>query len=128
VQKTWHVGPRPMQMGANSMLALVQFVRGRGAVAHQRYSEGFEHLRRTLDPTDPAYLPFVGAWGLSDLVEAAAHTGKNDIARAYLSLSKGPGRAAARTRPRRPRALASGPSPTTQRRRLPGSAGASARR
>ena len=54
-----------LQMGATPMLALVQFVRGRGAVAHQRYTIGFEHLRRILDPTDPAYHPFVGAWGLS---------------------------------------------------------------
>jgi DNA-binding CsgD family transcriptional regulator len=43
-----------------------------------------EHLRPTLDPADAAYHPFVGAWGLSDLVEAAAHTGQKDAARAYL--------------------------------------------
>jgi ATP/maltotriose-dependent transcriptional regulator MalT len=73
-----------LPMGATPMLALVQFVRGRGAVAHQHYSEGFEHLRRTLDPTDPSYHPFVGAWGLSDLVEAAAHSGKMGTAKAYL--------------------------------------------
>ena len=73
-----------LPMGATPMLALVQFVRGRGAVAHQHYAEGFEHLRRTLDPSDPAYHPFIGAWGLSDLVEAAAHTGRKDTAEAYL--------------------------------------------
>ena len=73
-----------LRMGATPMLALVQFVRGRGAVAHQRNLEGFDHLRRTLDVTDPAYQPFVGAWGLSDLIEAAAHTGKKDTAKAYL--------------------------------------------
>lgn len=73
-----------LQMGADPMLALVQFVRGRGAVAHQRYPEGFDHLRRALDPADPAYHPFIGAWGLSDLVEAAAYSGKKDSARAYL--------------------------------------------
>ncbi len=71
-------------MGANPMLALVQFVRGRAAVAHGRYSEGLEHLGRALDPADPAYHPFVGAWGLSDLVEATANTGKKDTAMAYL--------------------------------------------
>lgn len=71
--------------GASPMLAIAQFVRGRGAVAHHRYSEGYEHHRRTLDPTDPAYHPFVGAWGLSDLVEAAAHSGKKDSAKAYLA-------------------------------------------
>jgi DNA-binding CsgD family transcriptional regulator len=71
-------------IGASPLLALVQFARGRGAVAHQRYEEGLEHLRRSLDPADPAYHPFIGAWGLSDLVEAAAHTGRMDAARAYL--------------------------------------------
>jgi DNA-binding CsgD family transcriptional regulator len=73
-----------LPMGATPMLALVQFVRGRGAVAHQHYAEGFEQLRRTLDPADTAYHPFIGAWGLSDLVEAAAHSGRNDVAAAYL--------------------------------------------
>lgn len=73
-----------LPMGATPMLALVQFVRGRGAVAHQRYPEGLDHLRRVLDPADPAYHPFIGAWGLSDLVEAAAHTDKRDIAEEYL--------------------------------------------
>lgn len=50
-------------MGATPMLALVEFVRGRGAVASQHYAEGFDHLRRVLDPADPAYHPFIGAWG-----------------------------------------------------------------
>jgi DNA-binding CsgD family transcriptional regulator len=71
--------------GTTPMLALVQFVRGRGAVAHQHYDEGLEYHRRTLDPRDPAYHPFVGAWGLSDLVEAAAHSGKKETALAYLA-------------------------------------------
>jgi len=74
-----------LAMGANPMLSLVQFVRGRGAVAHQRYPEGLAHLRRTVDPADHAYLPFVGAQGLSDLVEAAAHTGEMEAAKAYLA-------------------------------------------
>jgi DNA-binding CsgD family transcriptional regulator len=73
-----------LPMGAAPMLALVQFVRGREAVAHQRYAEGFEHLRRVLDPADTVYHPFIGAWGLSDLVEAAAHTGQEATAEAYL--------------------------------------------
>ena len=29
-----------LQMGANPLLALVQFTRGRGAVTHQQYTEG----------------------------------------------------------------------------------------
>ncbi|MGA8726238.1 MAG: AAA family ATPase [Acidimicrobiales bacterium] len=73
-----------LPVGATPMLALVQFVRGRGAVAHQHYEEGLGYLRRILDPADPAYHPFIGAWGLSDLVEAAAHTGRADWAEEYL--------------------------------------------
>src|SRR5712691_6030657 len=74
-----------LPMGANPMLALVQFARGRGAVMQQRYAEGFEQLRRILDPSDPSYHRFVGAWGLADLVEATVHIGNNDAATAYLS-------------------------------------------
>src|SRR3989442_9079497 len=73
-----------LSVGATPMLALVQFVRGRAAMAHQRYTEALEHHRRTLDPADPAYHPFVGAWGLAGLVEAAAHSGRKETARAYL--------------------------------------------
>jgi DNA-binding CsgD family transcriptional regulator len=71
-------------MGASPMLALALFVRGRRAVAHQEYVDGLGHLRRTLDPSDVAYHPFVGAWCLSDLVEATAHTGQEREAGEYL--------------------------------------------
>ena len=71
-------------MGALPMLSLVQFVRGRGAVVNQRYAEGLEHLRRILDPADPAHHPWVGAWGLADLAEAAVHLGDRGGARAHL--------------------------------------------
>ena len=73
-----------LPMGAQPMLALVQFVRGRGAVAHHRYDEGFAYLRRVLDPHDVAYHPFVGAWALPDLIEAATHTGERDEAERYF--------------------------------------------
>ena len=74
-----------LPVGAQAMLALVQFARGRAAVAHQRYSDGFDQLKRVLDPGDVAYHPFVGSWGLSDLIEAAAHLGMGDEAEAYLA-------------------------------------------
>jgi DNA-binding CsgD family transcriptional regulator len=70
--------------GMDSMLALARFVRGRHAVAHQHYDDGYRILAQVLDPTDPAYHPFVGAWGLSDLVEAALHTGSAMDAAAFL--------------------------------------------
>lgn len=70
--------------GPHTMLALVQFARGRGAVAHQMYSEGYEQLRRALSVTDIAYHPFMGAWGLSDLIESALNVGREDEAQDYL--------------------------------------------
>jgi DNA-binding CsgD family transcriptional regulator len=73
-----------LSMGAHPLLGIVEFTRGRGAVINQRYQEGFAHLSRILDPADLAYHPFVGTWGLADLVEAAVHLGDAGAARAYL--------------------------------------------
>jgi DNA-binding CsgD family transcriptional regulator len=70
--------------GPHAMLALVQFARGRGAVAHQMYSDGYEQLRRALSVTDIAYHPFLGAWGLADLIESAVNVGREDEAENYL--------------------------------------------
>ena len=74
-----------LPMGAQPMLALVQFARGRGAVAHQRYDDGYEQLRRVLEPSDVAYHPFVGGWALADLIEATVHLGKREEAHRYLT-------------------------------------------
>jgi ATP/maltotriose-dependent transcriptional regulator MalT len=79
-----HAEAELLPIGAQAMLSLVQFARGRYAVAHQRYADGFEHLKRVLDPSDVAYHPFVGGWALPDLVEAAARDGRLDEARLYL--------------------------------------------
>jgi DNA-binding CsgD family transcriptional regulator len=73
-----------LAMGALPMLGLVQFARGRGAVVNQRYSERLAHLRRILDPADPAHHPYIGTSGLADLVESAIHGGDLDTARTYL--------------------------------------------
>jgi ATP/maltotriose-dependent transcriptional regulator MalT len=73
-----------LPIGAQGMLALVQFARGRAAVAHQQYAEGFDHLKRAHDPGDVAYHPFVASWALADLIEAAANIGKVDEARSSL--------------------------------------------
>jgi DNA-binding CsgD family transcriptional regulator len=70
---------------ASDLLAVAQFARGHGAVVNQRYAEGAAHLRRVLDPADPAYHRFIGAWGLADLVEATAATGDLGAARGYLA-------------------------------------------
>lgn len=74
-----------MHNGAKSRLSLAEFVRGRGAVAHQRYEAGIDHLRRVLDPDEPSYQRHVGAWGLSDLVEACTRTGERVAASEYLA-------------------------------------------
>ena len=74
-----------LPMGAQPMLALVQFARGRGSVAHQRYDDGYEQLRRVLEPSDVAYHPFVGGWALADLIEAAVQVGKREEAQRYLA-------------------------------------------
>jgi DNA-binding CsgD family transcriptional regulator len=73
-----------LPMGAVPLLSIVQFVRGRGAVAHQRYEEGYFHLRRAFDPTDVGYQPLVGNWGLADLVESAFNTERPEEAAKYL--------------------------------------------
>jgi ATP/maltotriose-dependent transcriptional regulator MalT len=73
-----------LPIGPHTMLSLVQFTRGRDAIAHQRYSVGLDHLKRILDSRDIAYHPFVGAWALADLVEAAVCSGRIDKARLYL--------------------------------------------
>jgi ATP/maltotriose-dependent transcriptional regulator MalT len=75
---------RLLPIGAQAMLSMVQFARGRYSVAHQQYADGFEHLARILDPSDVAYHPFVGAWALADLVEAAARAGRPDQAKLHL--------------------------------------------
>jgi DNA-binding CsgD family transcriptional regulator len=73
-----------LTMGALPMLSLVQFARGRGAILNQQYATGFAHLRRILDPADVAHHPFIGTWGLADLIEAALQTGDRSAARSYL--------------------------------------------
>jgi ATP/maltotriose-dependent transcriptional regulator MalT len=73
------------QMGAKPMLAMAQFVRGRGAMVQGRFAEGFEHLRRALDPSDASYHPFIGSWGLSDMVEAAVRLDRKADAALYLN-------------------------------------------
>jgi DNA-binding CsgD family transcriptional regulator len=57
------------------MLALVQFARGRAAVAQGRLADLYGHVRRIFDPDDIAYHPFVRLWAVADLVDAAVHGG-----------------------------------------------------
>jgi DNA-binding CsgD family transcriptional regulator len=62
-----------LPIGANPMLSLVQFARGRAALVDGRFTDAYEHLRRIFDAEDIAYHPFVRGWAFADLVDAATH-------------------------------------------------------
>jgi DNA-binding CsgD family transcriptional regulator len=74
-----------LALGTSPMQAMALFVRGRAAVANQRYLYAAEQLRRALDPADPAHHPYIAAWGLADLIEAEVHADAPDAARAHLA-------------------------------------------
>lgn len=65
-----------LPIGARTMLSLVEYPRGVAALADGRHADAFEHLRRIFDPTDAVYHPFVQAWALVDLLDAAVHAGR----------------------------------------------------
>jgi DNA-binding CsgD family transcriptional regulator len=73
-------------LGANPMLALTAFGRGRLALAGERFGEAHEHLVRIFDPASVAFHPFVRGWALADLADAAVRgDGDLDAVRAYLA-------------------------------------------
>jgi len=75
-----------LPLGANPMLALTAFARGRLALANERFSEAYEHLVRIFDPAGIAFHPFVRGWALADLADAAVR-GDGDLGavRDYLA-------------------------------------------
>ncbi|MFG3206627.1 AAA family ATPase [Streptomyces sp. NPDC048192] len=74
-----------LSIGAQSILGFAQFTRGRIALVNNQYDEAFEQLARALDPSDVTYHPFVGYWGIADLIEAAVRTGRDSEARHHLA-------------------------------------------
>jgi DNA-binding CsgD family transcriptional regulator/tetratricopeptide (TPR) repeat protein len=73
-----------LPLGANPMLALTAFARGRLALANERYSEAYEHFVRIFDPAGVAFHPFVRGWALADLADAAVRgDGDLDAVRGY---------------------------------------------
>jgi DNA-binding CsgD family transcriptional regulator/propanediol dehydratase small subunit len=75
-----------LPLGANPMLALTAFARGRLALANERFGEAYEHLVRIFDPAGVAFHPFVRGWALADLVDAAVRgDGDLDAVRGYLA-------------------------------------------
>ncbi|GGM14584.1 LuxR family transcriptional regulator [Streptomyces fumigatiscleroticus] len=74
-----------LSVGAQSILGFAQFARGRYAIVNNQYNDAFEQLSRVLDPADITYHPFVGYWGIADLIEAATRTGRHDEATRHLA-------------------------------------------
>ena len=73
-------------LGANPMLALTAFARGRLALARERFGDAYEHLVRIFDPAGVAFHPFVRGWALADLADAAVRgDGDLDTVRGYLA-------------------------------------------
>ncbi|MGW2180477.1 helix-turn-helix transcriptional regulator [Streptomyces sp. NPDC001732] len=70
-----------LSVGAQSILGFAQVARGRYAMVKKQYNDAYEQLARVLDPGDITYHPFVGYWGIADLIEAAVRTDRIDEAR-----------------------------------------------
>ncbi|MDN3028572.1 helix-turn-helix transcriptional regulator [Streptomyces sp. S.PB5] len=74
-----------LSVGAQSILGFAQIARARHAIVNNQHHEAFEQLSRVLDPSDVTYHPFVGYMGMADLIEAAAHLGRDDEAARHLA-------------------------------------------
>jgi DNA-binding CsgD family transcriptional regulator len=75
-----------LPLGANPMLALTAYARGRLALANERFGEAYEHFVRIFDPAGVAFHPFVRGWALADLVDAAVRgDGDLDAVRGHLT-------------------------------------------
>jgi DNA-binding CsgD family transcriptional regulator len=73
-------------MGANPMLALAAFARGRVALAGERFGEAYEHFVRIFDHEGVAFHPFVRGRALADLADAAVRgDGDLDAVRGYFA-------------------------------------------
>jgi len=77
--------PELLSVGTQSILGFAQFARGRHAMVNGQFGDAFEQFARVLDPSDIAYHPFIGQWGITDLIEAAVRTGRDDEAQRYLA-------------------------------------------
>ena len=73
-------------LGANPMLSLPAYARGRLALAREQFGEAYEHLVRIFDPGGAAFHPFVRGWAIADLADAAVRgDGDLDAVRGYLA-------------------------------------------
>jgi DNA-binding CsgD family transcriptional regulator len=69
---------RGVAAGIRPVLATAQLSRGLGALAVGRYADAYDELRRMHDPGDPSFHVGLRCFGLTDLVEAAVHSGHRD--------------------------------------------------
>ena len=73
-----------MPVGARPVLAAVQQARGLAALAEGRPAHAYAHLRRTQDPTDPAYHFALRCYVLQDLADAAVQSGEPEAIRPII--------------------------------------------
>jgi DNA-binding CsgD family transcriptional regulator len=66
-------------------LAVVHAAWGLSALGGARFDKAYEHLRRIFDPADPAFHHAQQYWYIHDFAEAAARSGRHDVARARLA-------------------------------------------
>ena len=75
-----------IEMGANPLRALVQLVRGRAAIAEQRFANAYEQFHEIFDPVAVPYHPYIRITAVADLVDSAVHGGGDvDEAGKYLA-------------------------------------------
>jgi DNA-binding CsgD family transcriptional regulator len=74
-----------LPVGASAVLCDAQLGRAFLALGHGRYEEALQHLRRTVDPSDPAYHYFRSAWRIGEFAEAARRSGHIAEGRELLS-------------------------------------------
>jgi DNA-binding CsgD family transcriptional regulator len=73
-----------LPLGVSFLLAAGQIARGVSALGDGRYLEAYEHLRRLLDPSDPAHHPLISTLAIGDLIDAAVHSGHRNDASVVL--------------------------------------------
>ncbi|MDG6105555.1 helix-turn-helix transcriptional regulator [Dactylosporangium aurantiacum] len=71
---------RGVAAAVRPVLATVQLARGLNALAEGRHADAYGELCRMHDPGDPSFHAGLRCFALTDLVEAAAHSGHRDAA------------------------------------------------
>jgi DNA-binding CsgD family transcriptional regulator len=72
-------------LGPNSQLWLIAQVRATVALGEDRPADSFNYWRRTFNPTDPTYHPYLLQAGIMDFTEAGVACGRTDEVRRTLA-------------------------------------------